>query len=156
MVARLVRAVMATLRGIGAAVRARPGTALAVVGGVLALHVFLPPLVLNRREQGRLAGGRAATSRASGIVGACAGVLGLSTGPCSVVGCGAPVLPVVGLVFAGLSSGTLALLSGASRLLSAVVLVALPLVVAWRSEEHTSELQSLAYLVCRLLLEKNN
>src|SRR2546425_6177422 len=24
----------------------------------------------------------------------------------------------------------------------------------WRSEEHTSELQSLAYLVCRLLLEK--
>src|SRR2546425_2216421 len=26
--------------------------------------------------------------------------------------------------------------------------------VGWRSEEHTSELQSLAYLVCRLLLEK--
>src|ERR1041384_394019 len=25
-----------------------------------------------------------------------------------------------------------------------------------RSEEHTSELQSLAYLVCRLLLEKND
>src|SRR5229473_1184205 len=28
------------------------------------------------------------------------------------------------------------------------------LLVAYRSEEHTSELQSLAYLVCRLLLEK--
>src|SRR3989441_4481523 len=28
------------------------------------------------------------------------------------------------------------------------------LVMALRSEEHTSELQSLAYLVCRLLLEK--
>src|SRR5687767_15768673 len=28
------------------------------------------------------------------------------------------------------------------------------LVLADRSEEHTSELQSLAYLVCRLLLEK--
>src|SRR5205823_10269043 len=28
--------------------------------------------------------------------------------------------------------------------------------VAARSEEHTSELQSLAYLVCRLLLEKKN
>src|SRR2546423_7239929 len=27
---------------------------------------------------------------------------------------------------------------------------------AARSEEHTSELQSLAYLVCRLLLEKTN
>src|SRR2546425_7661417 len=29
-----------------------------------------------------------------------------------------------------------------------------PVRIAWRSEEHTSELQSLAYLVCRLLLEK--
>src|SRR5205823_7721108 len=29
-----------------------------------------------------------------------------------------------------------------------------PSQVAMRSEEHTSELQSLAYLVCRLLLEK--
>src|SRR5687767_15699955 len=29
-----------------------------------------------------------------------------------------------------------------------------PAVVFLRSEEHTSELQSLAYLVCRLLLEK--
>src|SRR2546423_11966121 len=29
-----------------------------------------------------------------------------------------------------------------------------PLSVCVRSEEHTSELQSLAYLVCRLLLEK--
>src|SRR2546425_5958365 len=29
-----------------------------------------------------------------------------------------------------------------------------PAVPAARSEEHTSELQSLAYLVCRLLLEK--
>src|SRR5687767_15322089 len=29
--------------------------------------------------------------------------------------------------------------------------------ITWtRSEEHTSELQSLAYLVCRLLLEKKN
>src|SRR3712207_7777698 len=28
------------------------------------------------------------------------------------------------------------------------------LIVAWRSEEHTSELQSRQYLVCRLLLEK--
>lgn len=88
-------------------------------------------LVLYRRDQGRLGGWRASTSRAGGIVGAFAGVLGLSTGPCSVVGCGAPVLPVVGLAFAGLSSGTLAFLSGASRVLSAVVLVALALVVAW-------------------------
>src|SRR6266436_9980339 len=213
MVARLVRAVIATLRGIGAAVRARPGTALAVVGGVLALHVFLPPLVLAvarkpwtyfafnpwlarlpeylasstpleqkldflsrvalfwftadgpygfpewgfavdtidlarflamsllvgayfalvlyRREQGRLAGWRASTSRAGGIVGAFAGVLGLSTGPCSVVGCGAPVLPVVGLVFAGLSSTTLAVMSQVSRISAIAVVVALLLAIAW-------------------------
>jgi hypothetical protein len=88
-------------------------------------------LVLRRRDQGQLGGWRAQTSRAGGIAGAFAGVLGLSTGPCSVVGCGAPVLPVVGLAFAGLSSGTLALLSGASRVLSAVVLVTLTVVVAW-------------------------
>src|SRR2546425_5463144 len=30
------------------------------------------------------------------------------------------------------------------------------LIMKKRSEEHTSELQSLAYLVCRLLLEKKN
>src|SRR2546425_9116965 len=30
----------------------------------------------------------------------------------------------------------------------------IPTTKRWRSEEHTSELQSLAYLVCRLLLEK--
>src|SRR5947209_11086506 len=29
-----------------------------------------------------------------------------------------------------------------------------PMVAGWRSEEHTSELQSRQYLVCRLLLEK--
>jgi hypothetical protein len=208
-----VRAVTTTVRGIGTAVRAHPVATLGVLVGVLALHVFLPPLllavtrkpwtyftfnpwlrqlpvyltssapldqkidflsrvavfwftadgpygfpewgfavdaldlvrflamsllvaayfalVLYRRDQERLGGWRATTGRAGGIVGALAGVLGLSTGPCSVVGCGAPVLPVVGLMFAGLSSGTLALLSGASRVLSAIVLVALTVVVAW-------------------------
>jgi hypothetical protein len=213
MVAGLARAVTTTLRGIGAAVRARPVATLAVLVGVFCVHVLLPPLllavtrkpwtyftfnpwlkrlpeylgssapleqkldflsrvaifwfsadgpygfpewgfavdamdlarflamslliaayfalVLFRRDQGRLGGWRASTGRAGGIVGAFAGVLGLSTGPCSVVGCGAPVLPVVGLVFAGLSSGTLAVLSVASRVLSAAVLVALVLVVAW-------------------------
>ena len=208
-----VRAVTTTLRGIAAAVRRRPVTALGVVAGVFALHVLLPPLllavtrkpwtyfafnpwlkrlpeylasttplsekldflsrvalfwftadgpygfpewgfavdaldvvrflamslllgayvvlVLDRRARGRLGGWRSGTSRAGGFLGGFAGVLGLSTGPCSVVGCGAPVLPVVGLVFAGLSSGTLALLSGLSRLLSLVVLVALTIAVAW-------------------------
>src|SRR3712207_8933624 len=35
-----------------------------------------------------------------------------------------------------------------------IVLLALAGVGFWRSEEHTSELQSRQYLVCRLLLEK--
>jgi hypothetical protein len=208
-----VRAVTTALRGIAAAVRRRPVTALGVVAGVFALHVLLPPLllavtrkpwtyfafnpwlkrlpeylasttplsekldflsrvalfwftadgpygfpewgfavdaldvvrflamslllgayvvlVLDRRARGRLGGWRSGTSGAGGFLGGFAGVLGLSTSPCSVVGCGAPVLPVVGLVFAGLSSGTLALLSGLSRLMSLVVLVALTIAVAW-------------------------
>ena len=88
-------------------------------------------LVLDRRARGRLGGWRSGPSGAGGFLGGFAGVLGLSTGPCSVVGCGAPVLPVVGLVFAGLSSGTLALLSGLSRVMSLVVLVALAVAVAW-------------------------
>src|SRR2546425_7046950 len=35
-----------------------------------------------------------------------------------------------------------------------IAILAAMLLPALRSEEHTSELQSLAYLVCRLLLEK--
>ena len=100
----------------------------------LAMSVLLGAyvaLVLDRRTRGRLEGWRSGTSGAGGFLGGFAGVLGLSTGPCSVVGCGAPVLPVVGLVFAGLSSGTLALLSGLSRLMSLIVLVALAVAVAW-------------------------
>jgi len=52
-----------------------------------------------------------------------------------VVGCGAPVLPVVGLAFVGLSSGTLALLAQVSRVATAFVLVAFALGViylGWR------------------------
>jgi hypothetical protein len=73
--------------------------------------------------------GRVAMNRGGGIVGALGSVLGLSTGPCSVVGCGAPVLPVVGLAFAGLSSGTLALLSGFSRVAAIALLATLALAV---------------------------
>ena len=74
---------------------------------------------------------RAPAQRTGGIVGALVAALGLSTGPCSVVGCGAPVLPVVALVFAGLSSGTVALLSGLSRVTGAAVLLGLVAGVAY-------------------------
>ena len=87
-------------------------------------------LWLERR--GAVASGwQTGAGRAGGAVGACVSVLGLSTGPCSVVGCGAPVLPVVGLVFAGLSSTTLAVLSQLSRISAIAVIVALVLAIAW-------------------------
>ena len=88
-------------------------------------------LWLYARQQGRVSGWRASATKSGGVVGAFASVLGLSTGPCSVVGCGAPVLPVVGLVFTGLSRGTLAVLSVSSRVAAASVLVLLGTAVAY-------------------------
>jgi hypothetical protein len=88
-------------------------------------------LWFRARDLRRIAGWPAAANQTGGIAGAFVSVLGLSTGPCSVVGCGAPVLPVVGLAFAGLSSGTLALLSGLSRVVGGVVLVGLLAGVAY-------------------------
>jgi len=199
-------------RGIGRAVRTRPGAVLLTAAGVLILDVFLPPVLLSlarkpwtfftfnpwlkrlpeylasatpwsekldfltrvavfwfsadgpygqpewgfavdgadvvrflvtallvgvyialwleRRAMG-VRGWRLRAGRAGGALGACAGVLGLSTGPCSVVGCGAPVLPVVGLVFAGLSSTTVALLSEISRISAIAVVLALLIAIVW-------------------------
>jgi len=199
-------------RGIGRALRARPGAALLAMAGVLALDVLLPPLLLSvtrkpwtfftfnpwlkslpeylasakpwseklgflwrvalfwfsadgpygqpewgfavdgadvlrflltavlvgvyvalwleRRTVG-VSGWRARSGRAGGTVAAAASVLGLSTGPCSVVGCGAPVLPVVALVFAGLSSTTLAVLSEVSRISAISVMAVLLAAITW-------------------------
>jgi hypothetical protein len=58
-------------------------------------------------------------------------VFGLTTGPCTLAGCGVPVLPVVGLVFTGLSSGTLTLFATLSRISIAVVLSVMSLAVIW-------------------------
>ena len=205
-------AVGAALRGVGRAVRARPGVLALVAAGVVALDVLLPPLVLSvarapwtfftfnpwlkslptylasgkpwsekldflsrvalfwfsadgpygapewgfavdtmdvarfvltalligvyvalwlDRRAAVARGWRGSAGGAGGAVGACVSVLGLSTGPCSVVGCGAPVLPVVGLVFAGLSSTTLTVLSQVSRISAIAVIVALVLAIAW-------------------------
>jgi hypothetical protein len=60
-----------------------------------------------------------------GMLGSSVSVLGLSTGPCSVMGCGAPVMPVVGLAFAGLSSTTVAVLSQLSSFVGVALLVVL-------------------------------
>ncbi|PYM18185.1 MAG: hypothetical protein DMD78_28390 [Candidatus Rokuibacteriota bacterium] len=209
---KFLSAVSAVGRGIGRALRARPGAALLAVAGVLALDVLLPPLLLSvtrkpwtyftfnpwlkrlpeylvsstpwadkldflgrvalfwfsadgpygqpewgfavdgadvvrfvvtaalvalyvalwldRRSAGRPSW-RARSGRAGGSLAAAASVLGLSTGPCSVVGCGAPVLPVVALVFAGLSSTTLALLAQVSRISAIGVVLALLIAITW-------------------------
>lgn len=64
-----------------------------------------------------------------GALGAVVSTLGLSTAPCSVMGCGAPVLPVLGLAFQGLTSGVLAGLATLSNVANAVVQVGMSLVV---------------------------
>ena len=93
-------------------------------------------LWLERRAAGTMPRWRAAAGRSGGTLAAVGGVLGLSTGPCSVVGCGAPVLPVVGLAFAGLSSTTLAVLSQVSQLSAIAVIVLLLIaivVLGWQA-----------------------
>jgi len=69
--------------------------------------------------------------RHGGIAGALTSVLGFSTSACSVVGCGVPILPVVGLAITGVSSGTLAFFGSLARVGTAAVLFAIVLGVAW-------------------------
>jgi len=76
-------------------------------------------------------GWKAPASRRQGVTGTLVSTLGLTTGPCSVVGCGAPVLPVLGLAFTGLTSGTLQWLAGLSRVATASVLLAMVLGVGY-------------------------
>lgn len=71
------------------------------------------------------------TTPGAGVVGAFASVLGLTSGPCSVMGCGVPVIPVVGLAFAGLSSTTLHALRDFSTGATVAVLVGLTLGVTY-------------------------
>ena len=95
--------------------------------------------LLARRREGVGAGGAGVSAtRRGGVAGMLTSVVGLSTGPCSVMGCGAPVIPVVGLAFAGLSSGTLVFLASLSRVTTLLVFVALVVavgVLGWRTGE---------------------
>jgi hypothetical protein len=84
-----------------------------------------------RRRQGEACGLRFSAARPAGVAGAVTSVLGISTGPCSLAGCGAPVLPVVGLAFTGLSSGTLSLFNTLSQVGIALVLSVMTLAVIW-------------------------
>ncbi len=64
-----------------------------------------------------------------GFAGAALSTLGLATSPCSVAGCGLPILPVMGLAVQGATSGTLAALTTFSHLATLVVLVGMTLAV---------------------------
>jgi hypothetical protein len=66
-----------------------------------------------------------------GGAGVAATMFGVSTGACSVTGCGAPVLPVLALAFVGLESGTLHFLAQASRVATIAVVAALLGAVAY-------------------------
>ena len=84
-----------------------------------------------RRDQLRRWGWGARTARYGGVAGAVTSVLGFSTGACSVMGCGVPILPVVGLAITGVSSGTLAFFGELARIGTAVVLFAMSLGVVY-------------------------
>lgn len=84
-----------------------------------------------RRDQLAQVGRGARTARHGGTFGALVSTLGLSTGPCTVTGCGAPVMPVLGLAFVGLSSGTLSFLADLSKVATTVVLLGVALGVLY-------------------------
>jgi hypothetical protein len=213
----MIGGVARAAKGIAAAVRARPGVFAGVALAVLALDVFLPPLVLSlarkpvdyftwnpwlrrlpdyllsdptplgtklgkiwglalfwfssdnpygvewgfsvtvsdlarfvvmalvigayfalwlhRRDRVAAEGPRGWRGAQGGALGVASSVLGLSSGGCTVMGCGAPVLPVVGLAFVGLSSTTLKWMAEISTIATAVVLAGLIVGVvyqAWR------------------------
>lgn len=100
----------------------------ALVGAYFALWRY-------RRDRAGGAGRRLGVAPQGGVLGAAGSVLGLATGGCTVMGCGAPTIPVVGLAFVGLSSGTLAWLAQVSTVATVAVIAGMTLGVvylAWR------------------------
>lgn len=89
----------------------------------------------HRRDRARAPGWRVRMGGQGGTLGAVGSVFGLATGGCTVMGCGAPVIPVIGLAFVGLSSTTLAWLSQLSTVATVAVVGGMALGVlylAWR------------------------
>lgn len=78
---------------------------------------------VHHRRRCRVQGVAVRRAARGGVVGAVLTTLGFSTMPCSVAGCGAPVLPVVALALTGLSSVTLSWITTVSTVLAALVLV---------------------------------
>jgi hypothetical protein len=84
-----------------------------------------------RRDRLRQPGWVSQAGRHAGVAGAFTSVLGFSTSACSVMGCGVPVLPVVGLALTGLSSTALSVVSQGARVATAVVLLAVAAGAVW-------------------------
>ncbi|HSB41310.1 MAG TPA: hypothetical protein VLK28_05735 [Methylomirabilota bacterium] len=97
----------------------------ALIGAYFALWVH------RRDRTGGPPGRRGGAGREAGLLGAVGSVGGLATGGCTVMGCGAPVIPVVGLAFAGLSSTTLSLLAQVSTYATVAVIGGMGLGVAY-------------------------
>lgn len=88
-------------------------------------------LWFHRRDRLGSQGWGLRPSAQGGVLGVVSSVFGLSTGGCTVMGCGAPVLPVVGLAFVGLSSTTLKWMAEVSTVATWVVLVGMGLGVVY-------------------------
>ena len=103
---------------------------------VLVSALFGLYFALWRRYRDLALGGSARALRRGGVAGAAATLFGISTGACSVTGCGAPVIPVLGLAFVGLESGTLHFLAQSSRVATLALFAVLVLAVGylgWRT-----------------------
>jgi hypothetical protein len=98
---------------------------------VLVSALFGLYFALWRRYRDLIPGSAAPTLRRGGLAGAAATLFGVSTGACSVSGCGAPVIPVLGLAFVGLESGTLHFLAQASRIATPALFAVLVLAVGY-------------------------
>ena len=112
------------------------GVAVSVADGLRFLAMALLfgtylALWFESRHRIGLGGWLARRGRGGGIAATLGGIVGFSTGSCSVMGCGAPVMPVLGLAFTGLSSGMIALLSQLSGLATAAVFIAFALGVGY-------------------------
>jgi hypothetical protein len=101
-------------------------------------QIFLTSLVFGAyfalwsfRRQGAAGGAGFKAARPAGLAGALTSVLGISTGTCTLAGCGLPVLPVVVLAFTGLSSSTLTLFTMLSRISFAIIISVMVAAVVW-------------------------
>ena len=111
---------------VTAADLARFALTAALIGAYFALWV-------HRRDRGGAPGWRPTVGQQGGMLGAVGSVFGVATGGCTVMGCGAPVIPVVGLAFVGLSSGTLAWLSQLSTVATPLVIGGMAAAVLWQA-----------------------